>query len=64
MVSARVNLDHYFDPNEKRIRVAFVKFCGMATGGTEKVLQTIASNLDKNKSVSYTHLTLPTIYSV
>ena len=48
MVSARVNLDHYFDPNEKRIRVAFVKFCGMATGGTEKVLQTIASNLDKN----------------
>ena len=49
MVSARINLDHYFDPNEKRIRVAFIKFCGMATGGTEKVLQTIASNLDKNK---------------
>ena len=49
MVSARINLDSFFDPNEKRIRVAFVKFCGMATGGTEKVLQTIAANLDKNK---------------
>ena len=49
MVSARINLDHYFDPNEKRIRVAFIKFCGMATGGTEKVLQTIAANLDKDK---------------
>ena len=49
MVSARINLDSFFNPNEKRIRVAFVKFCGMATGGTEKVLQTIASNLDKNK---------------
>ncbi len=49
MVSARINLDHFFDPNEKRIRVAFIKFCGMATGGTEKVLQTIAANLDKNK---------------
>ncbi len=49
MVSARINLDSFFDPNEKRIRVAFIKFCGMATGGTEKVLQTIAANLDKNK---------------
>ena len=49
MVSARINLDHFFDPNEKRIKVAFIKFCGMATGGTEKVLQTIAANLDKNK---------------
>ncbi len=49
MVSARINLDQHFYPNDDRIKVAFIKFCGMATGGTEKVLQTIASNLDKNK---------------
>ena len=49
MVSARINLDQHFYPNDDRIKVAFVKFCGMATGGTEKVLQTIAANLDKNK---------------
>jgi len=49
MVSARINLDQHFYPNDDRIKVAFIKFCGMATGGTEKVLQTIAANLDKNK---------------
>ena len=49
MVSARINLDQHFYPNDHRIKVAFIKFCGMATGGTEKVLQTIAANLDKNK---------------
>ena len=31
------------------IKVAFVKFGGMAIGGTEKVLQTIAANLPKNE---------------
>ena len=31
------------------IKVAFVKFGGMANGGTEKFLQTIASHLDKTK---------------
>jgi hypothetical protein len=30
-------------------KVAFIKFGGMAIGGTEKVLQTIASGLPKNK---------------
>jgi glycosyltransferase involved in cell wall biosynthesis len=32
-----------------RKRIAFVKFGGLATGGTEKWLQTIAANLPKNK---------------
>ena len=54
------------------IKVAFIKFGGMANGGTEKYLQTIAAHLPKDEfevdffycdaapSVSYTHLTLPT----
>ena len=33
----------------RKIKVAFIKFCGMATGGTEKVLQTVAANLPKDK---------------
>lgn len=32
-----------------KIRVAFIKYGGMSAGGTEKMLQIIASNLDKNK---------------
>jgi len=32
-----------------KIKVAFVKFGGMAIGGTEKVLQTIAANLPEDK---------------
>lgn len=31
------------------IKIAFIKFGGMAIGGTEKVLQTIAANLPKDK---------------
>ena len=31
------------------IKIAFVKFGGMAIGGTEKVLQTIASELPKDR---------------
>ena len=81
------------------IKVAFIKFGGMANGGTEKYLQTIAAHLPKDEfqvdffycdaapyigsdfkhldtdesrveytkshgAVSYTHLPLPTIYSV
>ena len=51
------------------IKVAFIKFGGMANGGTEKYLQTIAAHLPKDEfdvdffycdAVSYTHLTLPT----
>ena len=33
----------------KKIKVAFIKFGGMAIGGTEKVLQTIAAELPKNQ---------------
>lgn len=32
-----------------RIRIAFIKYAGLSAGGTEKFLQTIAANLDKNK---------------
>ena len=49
MVTARLKWDSLFNPNEERVRVAFIKFCGMGTGGTEKVMQTIAANLDKDK---------------
>ena len=31
------------------IRIAFIKFGGLAAGGTERVLQTIALNLPKEK---------------
>lgn len=31
-----------------KINIAFVKYCGLATGGTEKWLQTIAANLPEN----------------
>ena len=31
------------------IKIAFIKFGGMAIGGTEKVLQTIAAELPKDK---------------
>ncbi len=30
-------------------KIAFIKYCGASAGGTEKYLQTIAANLDKNK---------------
>ena len=33
----------------KKIKVAFVKFCGMANGGTEKYLQTISALLPKSR---------------
>ena len=33
----------------KKIKVAFIKFGGMAIGGTEKVLQTIAAELPKDE---------------
>lgn len=33
----------------KKIKIAFVKFGGLAAGGTEKALQTIAANLPKDK---------------
>tara|TARA_B100000900_G_scaffold340790_1_gene303684 strand:- start:846 stop:1946 length:1101 start_codon:yes stop_codon:yes gene_type:complete len=33
----------------KKIKIAFIKFGGMAIGGTEKVLQTIAAELPKDK---------------
>jgi glycosyltransferase involved in cell wall biosynthesis len=32
-----------------KIRIAFIKFAGLSAGGTEKFLQTIAANLDKEK---------------
>ena len=35
----------------KKIKIAFIKFGGMANGGTEKVLQTIASQLPKEKFI-------------
>ena len=34
-----------------KTRIAFIKFGGMAFGGTEKVLQTIASELPKNRYI-------------
>ena len=33
----------------KKIKIAFIKFGGMANGGTEKYLQTIAAHLPKNR---------------
>ncbi len=33
---------------DKKIKIAFVKFGGLSAGGTEKFLQTIAINLNKN----------------
>ena len=35
----------------KKIKVSFIKFGGMANGGTEKVLQTIASELPKDQFI-------------
>ena len=35
----------------KKIRVAFIKFGGLASGGTEKYLQTIAVNLPSDKFI-------------
>ena len=35
----------------KKIKIAFIKFGGMANGGTEKVLQTIASELPKDQFI-------------
>ena len=32
---------------EEKIKIAFIKFGGMASGGTEKFLQTVAANLPK-----------------
>jgi len=34
---------------QDKIRIAFIKYGGMSNGGTEKMLQIIAANLDKNK---------------
>ena len=34
-----------------KTRIAFIKFGGMAFGGTEKVLQTIASELPKSRYI-------------
>ena len=33
----------------KKIKIAFIKYAGCASGGTEKFLQVIAANLNKNK---------------
>ena len=33
----------------EKIKVAFIKFGGMANGGTEKYLQTIAAHLPKDE---------------
>lgn len=35
--------------NNKKIRIAFIKFGGLATGGTERGLQTLAVNLPQDK---------------
>lgn len=35
--------------DNKKIRVAFIKFGGLAAGGTEKFLQSVAANLPKEK---------------
>lgn len=37
------------EENMSKIRIAFIKYCGLSSGGTEKFLQTIAANLDKTK---------------
>jgi len=34
---------------DKKIRVAFIKYGGLSAGGTEKFLQTIAANLNRDK---------------
>lgn len=34
---------------QPKIKIAFVKYGGMSTGGTEKMLQIIAANLNKNR---------------
>tara|TARA_R110000851_G_scaffold78423_1_gene173020 strand:- start:5315 stop:6436 length:1122 start_codon:yes stop_codon:yes gene_type:complete len=42
----------------KKIKVAFIKFAGLAAGGTEKYLQTLATNLPKDEfevDYYYTH---------
>ena len=54
MVLSILRLDIWHIPQlkerlDEKIKVAFIKFCGMATGGTEKVLQIIAANLPKDK---------------
>src|SRR4051794_6576369 len=36
-------------PSPARIRIGFVKFGGLAPGGTEKFLQTIAANLPRDR---------------
>jgi D,D-heptose 1,7-bisphosphate phosphatase len=36
-------------PKRDKIKIAFVKYGGMSTGGTEKMLQIIAGNLDKSR---------------
>lgn len=33
----------------KKIRIAFIKFAGLSAGGTEKFLQTVAANLNKER---------------
>ena len=33
----------------KKIRIAFIKYGGLSSGGTEKMLQIIAANLPKNR---------------
>jgi histidinol-phosphate phosphatase family protein len=34
---------------DKKIRIAFVKYAGLSAGGTEKMMQIIAANLDKDR---------------
>lgn len=34
---------------EKKIKIAFIKYAGLSAGGTEKFLQTVATNLDKDR---------------
>ena len=47
-----------FAINENKIKIAFIKFGGLAAGGTEKYLQTLAANLPKEQfevDYYYTH---------
>ena len=51
------------------IKVAFIKFGGMANGGTEKYLQTIAAHLPKDEFevdffIVMLHLTLVQILNI
>ncbi len=43
------NPETFLQDYKKKIRVAFVKYGGLSSGGTEKMLQIIAANLPKEK---------------